>query len=222
MRWTTLFLAGAIAFALTAVVLDDSDPPGDAQGVPETSADQAPASQSGGATMQVPDNSASAPSSRIKTLPVDTSRFQATQGRGGFDQPSGFVILDPDEPEERIDIGEIREVDELEPQTPETERFIGLPADADDPDADPLTQSLDDPMDIGEPMDPDAIEAPEDVQSFPEPLLIGEARDADPEDDALWQTQQRTGQPVQDIGEPMPLPDPDSDASLLFFDQPTP
>jgi hypothetical protein len=67
-------------------------------------------------------------------------------------------------------------------------------------------------------MDADAIEPPGNDQSAAAPNLIGESRDADPLEDALWQTQQRTGQPVQDIGESMSVPDADSAASMIFFE----
>lgn len=220
MRTTTLLLLGT-AVALAAIVLlsRQSGPTLDSteQGATTT---QAPSAEPASTRTTPPlTNEPQAPRGTLSTLPQGTPRLSANAG-GDPVEPSApsFIIFDATEPDERIDIGEVRDVEDALQTSAEVEQEIGPLIGADDPLAWSAQQPPEDEADLGEPLNADAPDPRSIDDSEALPVLIGEPRAADPEEDALWQTQQRTGQAVRTIGEPMPVPDETTDPFTLVFE----
>jgi hypothetical protein len=219
MRTTTLLLGAAVTVALLVLLSRQSDPPLDST-EPGATTTQAPSVEpaSTRTTPRLTDEPQT-PRGTLSTLPQETPRFRANASQDGAEPSTpSFIILDASEPDERIDIGEVRDVEDALETPPVVEQAIGPLIDADDPLAWSAQRLPEDDADLGEPLDADAPDplSIDDREALP--VLIGEPRAADPEEDALWQTQQRTGQGVRTIGEPMPVPDETTDPFTLIFE----
>jgi len=221
MRTTTLLLGAAVTVALLVLLSRQSGPPLNSTEREATNTQVSRAEPASTRTTTRLTDEPQAPRGTLSTLPQETPRLRANAGLDPV-EPSApsVIILDASEPAERIDIGEVLDVEDALETSPAVEQAIGPLIDADDPLAWSAQQPPEDDADLGEPLDADDPDPLSIDDSEALPVLIGEPRAADPEEDALWQTQQRTGQGVRDIGEPMPVPDEMTDPWTLILEQP--
>ncbi len=209
MRTTTFLLFGCITLVVVVAISRQNGAYSDREQVGQTAAQIAsarPLSTEDGATLN--EHSAKR-RGRLSPVPDENRRFRAKPKQDVHKMPvPGFIILDESEPEERVDIGESRDVESTIDEPAGVQQFIGPPLDADDPLAWSAQQSYEAEVETGDLLDadaPDGLLLTHTSDMFPE--SIGDTRDADPLADALWQTDDRADTPVRDIGRPLTVTD---------------
>ncbi len=209
MRTTTFLLFGYITLVVIVVVSRQVGGSLDREQVGEIAAQVASASTPSTDDAGTLNQHSAGSRGRMGPLSDDSQRFRTKPNHDALQRSApGFIILDASEPEERIDIGESRDVESSIDEAAGVQQFIGRTLDADDPLAWSAQQSHEAEVETGDLLDADAPdELLLDYTSDLFPESIGDTRDADPLADALWQTDDRADTPLRDIGPPLTVTD---------------
>lgn len=150
---------------------------------------------------------------------VDIARPRATSSRELMAKSAAtIVVLDPAEPEMRIDIGELLDVDLALLDDAKPERNIGQILDAEDPLLVATQEPAGPSVDVGELLDADAPDSLANLEPEAALAVIGELRDADPLAYARWWDEQTATADVRDIGPKLPVPDETTSPWPLNFE----